>query len=469
MRKHRRVIGYARVSSVEQAIGSSLQDQQDVIEAHARSRSLKVDRMYVEAASAVREKIEHREQMRALMADVRDGDLVLVDKVDRWSRDPEFTYASIRQILSAGAAFYAVGDAVDPSTSQGDSALSFRILFAREEHKRIKERMVGTRRILRDHGYYVDGLVPWGYKRQDVKGRDRNALVIDSDESAVVRRVFQLCIEGAAIDAIAEAVGSDRDRVATTLHNRVYLGEIRNTRGESIRGKHEPIVDAFMFDAAQSALAGRRHGSRPRSEGVETETWWLRDLACCLLCGEKMGAVYGGEPGKRRYYYACVRRCTSKLVRVERVESLCDELVVARLLELQKELATATELKKVRVSPAAEEVAARRIRLDRKRSRYVEAFTDGALSRDELRAHMARLDAERTKLDALAHVEPPATKAQRRDALKDVAVLRDTWGKSSPMAKRKIVRTLARKASFAHGQEPEFVWRTSEEIARGRS
>ena len=41
--------------------------------------------------------------------------------------------------------------------------LGFRILFAREEHKRIRQCMVGTRQLLRDRGYYVEGLPPFGY------------------------------------------------------------------------------------------------------------------------------------------------------------------------------------------------------------------------------------------------------------------------------------------------------------------
>ena len=41
--------------------------------------------------------------------------------------------------------------------------LNFRILFAREEHKRIGERMVGTRNKMRARGLYTDSLPPIGY------------------------------------------------------------------------------------------------------------------------------------------------------------------------------------------------------------------------------------------------------------------------------------------------------------------
>ncbi|MGH7435203.1 MAG: recombinase family protein, partial [Polyangiaceae bacterium] len=123
----RRVLGYARVSSEEQARGSSLRDQQDAISAYAKAQGLQVARFYVEAESAVHEKIERREQIRALMLDVRAGDLIICDKLDRWSRDPEFTYGSIRKILEADASFYAVGDRCDPATRDGDTMLGVRV------------------------------------------------------------------------------------------------------------------------------------------------------------------------------------------------------------------------------------------------------------------------------------------------------------------------------------------------------
>jgi site-specific DNA recombinase len=178
----RRVLGYARVSSELQGQGSSLRDQQATIAAYAKAQGIPAPTFYVESESAIHEKNERRERIRALQSEVRAGDLVVCDKIDRWSRDPEFTYRSIREILSAGASFYAVGDQCDPSTPEGDTMLNFRVLFAKEEHKRIKARMVGTRRTLRDQGYYVEGTPPFGYRRslpKGHKGPEKNVLAIE--------------------------------------------------------------------------------------------------------------------------------------------------------------------------------------------------------------------------------------------------------------------------------------------------
>src|SRR5215210_2178459 len=308
--QHRRVLGYCRVSSADQATGSSLADQETAIRRYAAAAGIQVVCMYVEAVSAVREKIERREQIRRLLADVRRGDLVVVDKLDRWSRDPEFTYRSVREIQTAGAAFYSVSEACDPSTPEGDSVLGFRILFAKEEHKRIRERMVGTRQRLRARGLYVEGLPPWGYRRQGGKGPEKNVLVIVPDDAERVRRAYAMAIRGFSLAEIAARLGEKIDRVKDALSCRVYLGEVLESKhGTWIRGEHPPIIDVATFAAARAGIDSRNRGRLrrgPTAPPAETASWWLRDLARCALCGGKMGAAYNGRPDDRRYYYRCI-------------------------------------------------------------------------------------------------------------------------------------------------------------------
>ncbi|MBL0197649.1 MAG: recombinase family protein, partial [Myxococcales bacterium] len=58
---------------LEQATGTSLRDQQAAIEAHAAARGVVLAHVYVEAESGIHENNERREQMQALLRDVRRG------------------------------------------------------------------------------------------------------------------------------------------------------------------------------------------------------------------------------------------------------------------------------------------------------------------------------------------------------------------------------------------------------------
>jgi DNA invertase Pin-like site-specific DNA recombinase len=472
----RRVLGYARVSSELQGQGSSLRDQQSTIAAYARAQGHPEPRFYVESESAIHEKNEKRDRIRALLADVKAGDLVLCDKIDRWSRDPEFTYRSIREILSAGASFYAVGDQCDPSTPEGDTMLNFRVLFAKEEHKRIKARMVGTRRLLRDQGYYADGLAPFGYRRglpKGSKGPQKNVLVIEPKEAEIVRRAFRLATRQ-PLSSIAATLGLARDRVGKMLRKRVYLGEIQNTRGEWIQAKHPAIVDVDAFARARTALEGRKNAGA--SEVSETSTWILRDVARCARCGAKMTSAYAGPHGShRRHYYRCFKQCaangprtrTGAFIPVGPLEAAAEPLILQRLEELRDELAR--EPKPATTKAPMADFAQRRSKLLRRRERYLEAYADGHMTREELGAAMAKLDAALLQVDgeelAATRPSPLSTEKVRRAVLREVGAIRKAWHGATPEARRKIVGHLAESALIVAGKPCEFVWRAAEELA----
>ncbi len=460
-----RVLAYARVSSAAQALGTSLQDQESAIAAYAKSRGLEVTRFYREAESAIHEKSERREQIKALTAEVRAGDLVLCDKIDRWSRDPEFSYRSIREILERKASFYAVGDQCDPSTPEGDTMLNFRVLFAREEHKRIKLRMVGTRHLLKGAGFYADGRYPYGYRRslpKGTKGPDKNVLVQVPAEASVVRQLFEVSAGGASYRRAAVLVGLQEQRALKILHNRVYLGEVRQPDGSWVPGKHLPIVDVDLFTRANTATRDRRHGPQPG--GGATSDWILRDVARCAHCDGVMSAAYGKGPGgSRQFYYRCYDRCTHKHVRVRDVEALALPLIAARLEELREELGGPASPVAAKADPSLGLP-----KLQRKRERFLEAYADEAMTKEELRAALAKVDAAVLAIrgEVAAQVRPAALADPqvRREVLKEVGVIARKWRNAPALTRRAIVVQLAVAARLAYGLAPVFIWKTAEEL-----
>ncbi|MGH7436651.1 MAG: recombinase family protein, partial [Polyangiaceae bacterium] len=361
----------------------------------------------------------------------------------------------------------------------GDTMLGVRVLVAREEHKRIRERMVGTRKLLRDRGYYAEGLPPFGYRRalpKGHKGAEKNVLVVEPKEAELIRRVYKLCIAGHSVAKIGRALSVGRDRVFHALRNRVYLGEVQDSRGTWLRAKHEPLVDADTFSRAQAALHSRRlGGAKPRGTPSETSDWILRDVAMCLYCGARMSAAYAGPRRARRYYYRCSHSCrargprrnTGSFVAVRAVEAQAEPLIVARLAELREELAREP---KRDPRPVAMDFSQQREKLQRRRDKYLEAFADELISRDELRVKLGKVDSQILDIDAneLAsrRPKPLADPSARRVVLREVAAIRTAWGRAEPSAKRAIVGQLVTSVRVATGSDLQFVWRTAEELAQ---
>jgi DNA invertase Pin-like site-specific DNA recombinase len=243
----RRVFGYCRVD------GDSIADQEATINAAAHARGLSPTRILKEAKSGVGWKAETRDEIHALLADIREGDLVLVDKLARWSRDPDFMYETVREIIQAKADIHFISEDIDPATARGAEELSLRIAFARRAHAHFRQRTNRGRERLRDAGYRAEGLPSFGYRRGEGA-----TLVVVEEKAAIVARAFAMCISGSSVIEISRALGLGRSIVSKILHNRIYIGELRDSDGKWIRAKHDPIVDPDVFATAAAAIEARR-------------------------------------------------------------------------------------------------------------------------------------------------------------------------------------------------------------------
>jgi DNA invertase Pin-like site-specific DNA recombinase len=479
-----RVLGYSRVSSREQALGTSLKDQQNRLEAFAKKRGLGKVQHFVEAESAVHEKFERREKMQQLMASLLRGDTVLCDKLDRWSRDPEFTYRSMREIREIGARVFFVDegfDGLDPTTPEGDSMLNMRVLMAREEHKRIKLRMVGTRKLLRNQGFYVEGQTPEGYCRPYAHGSDRrkarHTLVIDEPRAEIVRELFRLSARDWSLsELLAHVQKRDKDRrwekggIHKMLRNRIYLGEVKDSNEKWIKGQHDALVSPELFARVQSGFANRRLGGAKAGADSRTKQWLLRGLASCGKCGARMGPGYGGGfGGAKNYvdYYRCNRKCGARYVPIDDVHILVEETILGRLVHLRGEISRAS------TKPTGERLttdfARERLAVERKRELLVDLHLDGKITRDSFDTRMAKLDAERTRIDSAEAQERRRAPIQdvnvRRALLANVVKLEQAWKAMPVETRRRVIVLLTTSVRIERDQPPVIEWRSPEELA----
>lgn len=414
---------YVRVSTDEQAQeGHSLQTQKDEILRLVRYK-------WPDAAVAWYEddgwsaKDTRRPALQRLRAEAQPGDVVVTLRLDRLTRSVFDLYTMLTEWDKRSIRFRSVREDYDTLTSAGKFMIGLLALLAQWERERNAERVreVMTNVVTRDRRHISKP--PLGY---DLVAK---ALVINSAEAALVRRIFDQYLAGQGSRAIAAALNAEGVRTKTgavwtdfavsyVLANPVYTGKVawgrvvlhgkrRGWRGTPpagdgsvvVEGVHTPIIDEDMWQAAQ-ALRGRRRGAGRAATGQHP----LSGVARCGLCG---GPMHGfvqrryrngkAVPGRERAYYRCSNRnhkdsCGLPYVPAAQLEAG----VLARLGALGDRAtleAVVREFLHVAAGPAdrGDELQAERRKLERRRQRWDSLYEDGDISKDEWRERTAEI------------------------------------------------------------------------------
>lgn len=483
----RRVLGYARVSSIAQEEhGTSLDGQRAELERYCSARGLPAPDVHVEVESGGSERIERRHELKRLVAAARPGDLVIVAKVDRWSRDIVYAVQSVRALVAAGVGWISVGEGIDATTPNGDSMLGIMAWAADNERRRIKERMVGTRQRLRAEGYFVEGEPPFGYRPD----RETRKLVIDEEKAAIVRDLFAWSIEGLSLADMAAACaekypgvgGLDRSAISRKIRDRAYLGEMRPSARKGVRAKpgdawiagaHPAIVDRKTWLRAAAALDGRKMSGRPAGAESRSAQHLLRGLARCGVCGATLAAHHPGENTSTKHggWYLCRGRTDSKraarpcpegpIAPHKAIDAIADAATLAHLHDLAGLLARAEPARPATTPPKAN-YAARRAKVAGEEARVVDAIADGTISRAQARTKLAALEGRLATIDREEAQQEPATPVRpRRERLAEVKALARAWAEFTVDEKRTTLAALAESIVITRAGKLRIMWRES--------
>ena len=120
------LIGYARVSTQDQQLHLQLDDL----------HKTGCERVYQEKVSATKE----RPQLARLLESIREGDTVVVWKLDRLGRSLKELIGLINAFQAKGVGFRSLNDAIDTTTAQGRLVFNIFASLAEFERDLIGER-----------------------------------------------------------------------------------------------------------------------------------------------------------------------------------------------------------------------------------------------------------------------------------------------------------------------------------------
>jgi site-specific DNA recombinase len=90
-------------------------------------------------------------------------EVVVVTKVDRFSRSMAHFAQSVEELDNLGVKFVSVSEGFDSTTLTGQLLRNILGSFAAFEHGRITERMTQGKRAVKAQGYWTGGRVPFGF------------------------------------------------------------------------------------------------------------------------------------------------------------------------------------------------------------------------------------------------------------------------------------------------------------------
>lgn len=171
------IYGYARVSSRQQ----NLQSQVNQLEEYG------IDKLFKEKASG--REVDSREQFNKLLETVKEGDTIVVAKLDRFARSTKDALGIIDQLNEKGVSLVVLnmgGMAVDTSTAIGKLMVTMLAGIAEFEADMIRERQLEGIALAKQRGVYKGRPKTYTEKHKGLEHavklfeeRDQNGMTVD--------------------------------------------------------------------------------------------------------------------------------------------------------------------------------------------------------------------------------------------------------------------------------------------------
>ena len=202
---------YARVSTEEQVEGYSIDAQKRAFQTLCQGREWTPYHEYIEEGRSARtEDINKRPAFKEMIADALAGkfDVVVVHKLDRFSRNLRITLEYFEKLSKAGVAFVSMNEQMDFSQPWGKLSLAMLGAMAQFYSDNLSQETKKGWAERKEQGLYC-GLLPFGaMKRED--GVPVPAL----DTYSGLVMAFELAAEGKRDKEVAQALNANGYRTA---------------------------------------------------------------------------------------------------------------------------------------------------------------------------------------------------------------------------------------------------------------
>ena len=324
-----KVAVYARVSSERQADKDlSIPAQIKALRQFADKQGWRVVEQFVDEAESARtaDRPEFQKMIGLAKQKPPSFTVILVWKLSRFARNREDSILYKAMLRKHGVQVVSINEPIDDSPA--GRMLEGMIEVVDEFYS--ANLSVDTVRGMNENasrGFLNGGRAPYGYRRVKVKIGEAEKAKLEADpaHAPIVKRVFQMCLDGMGVKEIAKKLNAqgyktrDGNQWTNTvlyymLTNETYTGvtifngyRYWDTKGDKtqkiirVEGTHPALATKEQFERVRQTLKARSplvtHPRAVRSE------YLLSGLAYCGSCGAKM--IGTTAKGGKFFYYGC--------------------------------------------------------------------------------------------------------------------------------------------------------------------
>ncbi len=314
---------YARYSS-ERQTEQSIEGQLRVCKEYAERNDILVADTYIDRATTGTN--DNRRDFQRMLKDCskRAWDIVLVYKIDRFSRNKYEMAMHKRTLKDNGIKLVSAMENI-PDSPEGiilESLLEgMAEYYSAELSQKVKRGMNESRQ----KGLYTGGNILYGYRLENKK------LLVHNEEAEIVKDIFAQYYAGATVKNIIQSLHNNKlsnrgkpfmkNTIHRMLANEKYIGIYRH-KEEVFTNTYPPIIAKDLFDAIQIKIQNNKYGKHV------PVYYLLKKLMFCGYCGQPMTSESGTtKTGHVKRYYKCFGRkngsnCTKSILRKEEIENL---------------------------------------------------------------------------------------------------------------------------------------------------
>jgi len=310
--------------------GLNLEEDRRLIEVMAAERGWSLADVYDDGGRQGDD--AERPGLLAMLASVDTFDVLIIRSQDRLTRDPGIWSMITAAFKGAGVRVETfTGQVIDLESPQGELVGNIFAALGKFEKQLIGQRVKQSKGARARAGGHSGGRRPYGYEfgetgEKGAGGKPIRELRPHSTEAAVVRQMFEWADAGVSQRQIAQRLDRaglptsrgarwQQGQVSHILKNPLYKGLIRHARNNGewtlYEGKHEPIIDADLFDRVNasrkmraSKLAYAGAGGRP----VRGQHLLRGGMLRCGKCGGGMIPQTRPEKPDVQTYVCTTRR-----------------------------------------------------------------------------------------------------------------------------------------------------------------